>query len=33
MSIYKKYTNFGFIAWNNIPVYNFVENSIIEKKT
>ena len=25
-------TNFGFIAWNNIPVYNFVENSIIEKE-
>ena len=25
-------TNFGFIAWNSIPVYNFVENSIIEKE-
>lgn len=25
-------TKFGFIAWNNIPVYNFVENSIIEKE-
>ena len=28
--ILNPYTNFGFIAWNNIPVYNFVENSIIE---
>jgi hypothetical protein len=25
-------TKFGFVAWNNIPVYNFVENSIIEKE-
>ena len=40
MSIQKEYsekiinqkTNFGFIAWNAIPVYNFVENSIIEKE-
>lgn len=40
MSIQKEYskkiinqkTNFGFIAWNKIPVYNFVENSIIEKE-
>jgi len=40
MSIQKEYsekiinqrTNYGFIAWNNIPVYNFVENSIIEKE-
>ena len=40
MSIQKEYsekiinpkTNFGFIAWNDIPVYNFVENRIIEKE-
>jgi hypothetical protein len=30
--IINPYTSFGFLAWNFIPVYNFVENSIIEKE-
>ena len=30
--IINPYTNFGFIAWNNIPVYDFVKDSIIEKE-
>ena len=28
--IINPFTNFGWIAWNNIPVYKFVENSIID---
>lgn len=40
MDIQKEYTEkiinkkckFGFVAWNNIPVYDFVENSIIDKE-
>ena len=31
-NIINQYTNFGFIAWNSITVYKFVENSIIEKE-
>ena len=30
--IINPYTNFGFISWNDISLYNFVENSIIEKE-
>jgi len=30
--IINPYTNFGFITWNAITVYNFVENNIIEKE-
>jgi len=30
--IINPYTKFGFIAWNSIPVYYFIENSIIEKE-
>jgi len=29
--IINPYTKFGFLLWNFIPVYNFVENSIIEE--
>jgi len=29
--IINPYTDYGFIAWNNIPVYNFKQNSIITK--
>jgi len=31
--IINPYTKFGFLAWNFIPVYNFVENSIIEENS
>ncbi len=31
--IINPYTSFGFLAWNNMPVYDFVENSVIEKET
>ena len=31
--IINPYTTFGFLVWNFIDVYNFVENSIIEKET
>ena len=30
--IINPYTNHGFLAWNFIPVYNFVNNSIIDKE-
>ena len=30
--IINPYTKFGFLAWNFIPVYNFVKNSVIEKE-
>ena len=30
--IINPYTTFGFLTWNFIPVYNFIENSIIEKE-
>lgn len=30
--IINPYTIFGFLAWNMIPVYDFVKNSIIEKE-
>ena len=30
--IINPYTSFGFMSWNSIDVYNFVENSIIEKE-
>ena len=30
--IINPYTKLGFVVWNLGPVYNFVENSIIEKE-
>lgn len=30
--IINPYTKFGFLTWNFIPVYNFVNNSVIEKE-
>ena len=30
--IINPFTKFGWIAWNNIPLYDFVENSLIEKE-
>ncbi len=30
--IINKYTPFGFLTWNFIPVYDFVKNSVIEKE-
>lgn len=30
--IINPYTIYGFLAWNAIPVYDFVDNSIIEKE-
>jgi hypothetical protein len=30
--IINAYTSYGFLAWNSINVYDFIENSIIEKE-
>ena len=30
--IINPFTNYGFIAWNNIPVYDFVKDCVIKKE-
>jgi hypothetical protein len=30
--IFNKYTTYGFLAWNGIPVYDFIDNKIITKE-